>query len=296
MTSSYKIERYFIRPALAMIASFTLFITVATVVVLLWQAALFFKSVSFSAFFFDSVWTPLFSDKRYGIWPLLSGTCLTSLIALCVAAPLGIILAVYLSEYTTTGIFTWVRFVIELFAGIPTVVLGYFALTSVTPLLQSIFPTLPAFNALSPGIVMGLMILPTVVAVSTDALRAVPKSLREAGSALGASRIFVVSRIVVPAAKDGIIVGILLGLARAIGETMIVTMAAGQQAVLTFNPFSSVETMTTYIAKVSLGDISQDSLEYRSIFVVAAGLFFLTLLVNSVVVWLRGPVERNHSV
>jgi phosphate transport system permease protein len=142
--------------------------------------------------------------------------------------------------------------------------------------------------------VMGLMILPTIVAVSSDALRAVPISLREAASALGASRLSVITHIVVPAAKDGIFVGILLGLARAIGETMIVTMAAGQQASLTFNPFSSVETMTTYIAKVSLGDISQDSLEYRSIFVVAAGLFFLTLLVNGIVVWLRGTVERNN--
>lgn len=292
--SRYQTDRFMIRPLLGMVALISLMVTVVTVVVLLWEALQFFAAVPLSAFLFDSVWTPLFSEKRYGIWPLVTGTLLTASIALMVAAPLGVIISIYLSEYAASWVATGARFIVELFAGIPTVVLGYLALTSVTPLLQSIFPALPLFNALSPGLVMGLMILPTVVALSVDALDAVPTTLREAGKALGAHRCSVVARIVVPAAKEGIVIALLLGFARAVGETMIVTMAAGQQATLSLNPFSPVETMTTYIAKVSLGDIAQNSLEYRSIFVVAAGLFMVTLLCNMASIWLRGAVNRSQ--
>ncbi len=254
--------------------------TLGIVAVLLVETVEFFRVVGLGDFFGDTEWTPLFADKHFGIWPLLAGTLLVSAIAMAVALPLGLLLAVYLSEYAPERLRATVKPVLEVLAGIPTVVYGYFALLTVTPFLQGWVPGLAGFNALSPGIVMGIMILPMVSSLSEDAMRAVPRGLREAGHALGSTRLQVSLRIVFPAAFSGITASCILAISRAIGETMIVTIAAGQQARLTLNPLGPVETMTAYIVQVSLGDTPAGTLEYKTIFVVGMMLFLSTLVLN----------------
>ena len=257
------------------------------------ESLLFFRSVSPVRFLTDREWTPLFSDKQFGILTLVSGTVLTSAIALAVATPLGLLIAVYLSEYASPTARRWVKPSLEFLAGVPTVVYGYFALFFVTPLLQRFVPGLEPFNALSAGLVMGFMILPMVASLSEDALYAVPTSLRDGAYALGFTRLQAMLKIVFPAALSGISAAIMLALSRAVGETMIVSIAAGQQPTLTLNPLVGVETLTAFIVQVSLGDTPHGTLEYHTIFVVGLTLFLMTLVLNSIALWLR---ERFRSV
>ncbi len=258
----------------------SVFTTIGIIVVLLFQAIEFFKVVSLLDFLTDTQWTPLFADKHFGILPLLSGTLLTSVIALMVSVPIGLIIAIYLSEYAASPVRKSVKPFLEILAGIPTIVYGYFALITVSPLLKIVFPDISGFNALSPGIVMGIMILPLVTSLSEDALRSVPKSLREGGYALGASKLQVSLSIVFPSAFSGIIASVILAFSRAIGETMIVAIAAGQSTVLNVNPLNPVSTMTAYIVQVSQGDTPYGTLAYNTIFAVAITLFLFTFFLN----------------
>ena len=263
-------------------ASITVLTTLGIVAILLYQSLLFFREVSVVEFLTDTQWTPLFTEKHFGILPLLAGTFLTSSIAMVVALPMGLIIAIFLSEYASSRVRSFVKPVLEILTAIPTVVYGYFALLFVTPLLKKVIPSISGFNALSPGIVMGIMILPIVTSLSEDALRAVPRSLREAAYALGADRFTTAVRVVLPSAFSGIMAAFILGISRAIGETMIVTIAAGQRPVLTLNPLVPIETMTAYIVQVSLGDVPTGTVEYHTIFAVGLSLFVITLVFNVV--------------
>ncbi|MFN7134585.1 MAG: phosphate ABC transporter permease subunit PstC, partial [Myxococcales bacterium] len=267
--------------------------TIGIIAVLLFGTAAFFSEVSFSQFFLDSEWTPLFADKHFGIWPLLGGTLLTTAIAIAVAIPLGLLSAIYLSEFAGTRARRLLKPMLEMLAGVPTVIYGYFALTMVTPLLQRIVPGLSGFNALSAGLVMGVMVLPIIASISEDAIHAVPTGLREASYALGADRLSTIFRVVVPAAFSGIAASIILGISRAIGETMIVAIAAGQQPRLTADPRVPVETMTAYIVQVSLGDTPTGTLEYRTIFAVGTALFVMTLGLNLISHQLRRRMRKG---
>jgi len=269
--------------------------TVGIIAVLAVETAAFLREVPIVEFLFGTEWTPLFSSPRFGVLPLVAGTVLVSLIAMLVALPMGLLSAIYLSEYANSGVRRVVKPVLELLAGIPTVVYGYFALLFVTPLLQEFIPGLTAFNALSPGIVIGIMILPLVSSLSEDAMRAVPNGLREGSYALGATRMQTSLRVVVPAAFSGITAAFILAVSRAVGETMIVAIAAGQQPSLTWNPLVQVETMTAYIVQVSLGDTPQGTLEYRTIFAVGMLLFLSTFGLNLVSAWLRARYREEYS-
>ena len=271
-----------IETLLAVCGLISVLTTLGIVVVLLMETLGFFQQVSIWAFFTDTQWTPLFTEKHFGILPLFSGTLLVCLTAMAVALPTGLLTALYLSEYAPGKVRRRVKPILEILAGVPTVVYGYFALLFVTPLLQGLLPGLAGFNALSPGIVMGIMILPMVSSLSEDAMRAVPRGLREAAYALGSTPLQVSFKVVIPAAFSGISASFVLAAARAIGETMIVTIAAGQQPRLSLNPLQPVETMTAYIVQVSLGDTPAGSLEYKTIFVVGMMLFATTLLLNLV--------------
>lgn len=254
--------------------------TAGIIGVLLFETIAFFEEVSVIDFVTDTEWTPLFDNKRFGVLPLLSGTFLTSLIAMFMAIPLGILTAIFLSEYAPDRLRRVLKPILEILAGVPTIVYGYFALLFVTPLLQRFIPSLDGFNALSPGIVMGIMILPLVSSLSEDAMFAVPRSLRDAAYALGSSRLQVAWRVVVPAAFSGITASFVIAGSRAIGETMLVTIAAGKKANLTLNPLVAIETMTAYIVEVSLGDTPSGTLEYRTIFAVGMVLFLSTFALN----------------
>lgn len=267
--------------------------TLGIVCVLFYESAQFFRQVSVFDFLTDTQWTPLFAEKHFGILPLLSGTFVTSAIALCVALPLGLIIAVYLSEFASERSRVILKPLLEVLAGIPTIVYGYFALFFVTPFLQTFIPSLGGFNALSPGIVMGFMILPMVASLSEDAIYAVPRSLREGSYALGATKLQMVGGVLLPAALGGISASFILAVSRAVGETMIVAIAAGQQPVLTFNPLDQVETMTAYIVQISLGDTPHGTLEFQTIFVVGAMLFLMTLAFNFISLKIR---ERYRMV
>jgi phosphate transport system permease protein len=248
--------------------------------VLLFEGIGFFRHVSPIEFLTGTTWTPLFRPQHFGVLPLLSGSLLIALGAAVVALPLGLLCAIYLSEYAHPRARAIIKPALEVLAGIPTVVYGYFALTFVTPLLRQLWPQTEIFNALSASIVMGIMIVPMVSSLSEDALSAVPRSLREGAYALGATKFEVAGRTVVPAALSGIIASFILAISRAIGETMIVTIAAGATPKLTLNPLESVQTMTAYIAQVSLGEVPHGTVEYRTIFAVGLALFAVTLLMN----------------
>ncbi len=254
--------------------------TLGIVAVLLFEAFGFFREVSPLAFLTGTKWTPLFRPQHFGVLPLLSGSLLIAFGAAAVALPLGLLSAIYLSEYAHTRVRAILKPALEILAGVPTVVYGYFALTFVTPVLRLLWPETEIFNALSAAIVMGIMIIPMVSSLSEDALSAVPGSLREGAYALGATKFEVATRTVVPAALSGILASFILAISRAIGETMIVTIAAGATPKLTLNPLESVQTMTAYIAQVSLGEVPHGTLEYRTIFAVGLTLFFITLLMN----------------
>lgn len=254
--------------------------TIGIVGVLIFETIEFFTQVSIVEFFTKTEWTPFFANKHFGIWPLVMGTLLVTMIAMLIALPLGLLSAVYLSEYAPERVRAAIKPVLEILAGIPTVVYGYFALMFVTPFLQNFIPAMEVFNALSPGIVMGFMILPMIASLAEDAMRAVPQSLREGAYSLGATRFEVSLKIVVPAAFSGIAAATILAISRALGETMIVAIAAGHKPTFTLNPLVAIETMPGYIAQTLLGDAPYGSLMYRTLFAVGMGLFVMTLAMN----------------
>jgi phosphate transport system permease protein len=258
------------------------FTTFAIVAILLYESLGFFKVVSIVDFFTDTQWTPLFEDAHYGIMPLVSGTLTTSAVALALAVPVGTIAAIYLSEFASHKAREIVKPMLELLVGVPTIAFGYFALLFVTPLLQKMFPDLPGFNMLSAGLVMGVMIVPYIASVAEDAMRAVPMSMREGSYAMGATRFQTAIRVVTPAAISGIVAAYILAISRAVGETMVVAVAAGQQPTLTFNPMEGAATITAYIVQVAMGDLPHGSIEYQSIFAAGLVLFVLTLGFNIV--------------
>lgn len=271
-----------IQALLFLCAALSMGATVGIVAILLGGSVAFFAQVPIVEFVTGLEWTAGFEDPSWGVLPLVSGSLLVAAVAMLVALPLGVFAAVFLSEYASEGVRAVVKPVLELLAGVPTVVYGYFALTAVTPFLRRIFPEMDVFNALSAALVVGIMILPTVASLSEDALRAVPRGLREAGYALGATRMEVVTRVVLPGAASGISAAFILALSRAIGETMAVTIAAGSLPNLTANPLEPVQTMTSFIVQMSLGDVGYGSLEYRSLFAVGLTLFLFTLVMNVV--------------
>ncbi|GAB4313403.1 MAG: phosphate ABC transporter permease subunit PstC [Candidatus Sumerlaeia bacterium] len=261
-------------------AAFSAMITIGIVGVLLYESAGFFRHVSLWEFLTDRQWTPLFTDAHFGILPLVAGTLVTTSVALLVALPAGVVVAMYLSEYARPAVREIVKPVLELLSAVPTVVYGYFALLFVTPLLQKLLPTLPGFNMLSAGLVMGIMIIPYVSSLSEDAMRAVPMLLREGAYAMGANRLTTAWKVVFPAALSGIGAAFILGISRAIGETMIVAIAAGTQPHLTLDPTKAAATITAYIVQVSLGDLPHASIGYQSIFAAGITLFVMTLAFN----------------
>lgn len=256
------------------------FTTVAIVFILFYESTFFFEHVSIKDFLTDTMWTPLFADARYGILPLVSGTLTVTGVAVLVAIPVGTIVAIYLSEFAPHRLRETVKPILELLGAVPTVVYGYFALLMVTPLLQKIWPDLPGFNMLGAGLVIGLMIVPYVASVSEDAMRAVPKYMREGSYAMGATRMQTALRVVVPGAFSGLAAAYILGISRAVGETMVVAIAAGMMANLTFNPTEPAATITAYIVQVSLGDLPHDSIGYQSIFAAGLVLMLMTLVLN----------------
>jgi phosphate transport system permease protein len=286
---------FIIERTLMLCAAASILVTIGIIFVLLFETLEFLREVPILEFVFGTVWTPLFSDKHFGVLPLVTGTLLASAIAMIVALPAGLLTAIYLSEYAAGGLRRIVRPVLEVLAGVPTVVYGYFALQFVTPLLQSFVPELAGFNALGPGIVMGIMILPLVSSLSEDALHSVPNGLREGAYALGSTRMQTSLRVVVPAAFSGISAAAILAISRAVGETMIVAIAAGQQPRLTLDPRVPVETMTAYIVQVSLGDTPAGTLEYRTIFAVGMLLFTSTFLLNMLSIRLRNRFRQEYA-
>ena len=274
-------------------ATLSILTTVAILVTLIYQASSFFFEVSLWEFLTGTRWTPILKPRAYGVLPLVSGTLLVTLIAAAVALPIGLMTAIFLSEYAPDKIRRIIKPILEILAGIPTVVYGYFALTFVTPLLQGIFDNLIIFNALSAGLVMGVMIIPMVSSLSEDAMMSVPRSLREAAYALGATRYEVSLRVIVPAALSGIIAAFILALSRAIGETMLVTIAAGATPRMSFDPMESIQTMTAYIVQLSLGEAPVGSLEYNTIFAVGLLLFVITFVMNLLGFWV---VRRFREV
>jgi phosphate transport system permease protein len=261
----------------ALVAVFT---TIAIVVVLIAESIPFFRHVSIADFLTDTMWTPLFAEPRYGILPLVAGTLVTTLVALAVAIPAGTIIAIYLSEFAPYRVRESIKPALELLGAVPTVVYGYFALLVVTPVLQRFIPGLPGFNMLSAGLVIGIMIIPYVASVSEDAMRAVPNYMREGSYAMGATRFQTATRVVVPGALSGIAAAYILGISRAVGETMVVAVAAGLQPNLTWDPTEPAATITAFIVQVSLGDLPHDSIGYQSIFAAGLVLMLITLVFN----------------
>jgi phosphate transport system permease protein len=272
-----------IKVVLAACAYVSVLTTFGIVFVLLFETINFFREVSIVEFFTSTTWSAAFSNPQFGILVLASGTLLTTLIAIALALPVGLLAAIFLSEYASPGLRRWLKPALEILAGVPTIVYGYFALTFVTPLLrETLFPNMTIFNALSAGLVMGVMIIPTIASVSEDAIHAVPRSLREGAYALGATQRETATKIVLPAALSGIVAATILGISRAVGETMIVAVAAGNLAQLATNPLESVQTMTAFIVQVASGDTPTGSLTYNTIFAVGSTLFVMTLILNIV--------------
>jgi phosphate transport system permease protein len=266
--------------ALFAAASVSVFVTIGIVYVLVSESVFFFQHVPIRDFLFDTQWTPLFDDAHFGIMVLLSGTLTSSLVALSIAIPLGTTIAIYLSEFAPFKVREIAKPFLELLGGVPTIIYGYFALLFVTPLLQMVYPELPGFNLLSAGLVMGIMIIPYVSSISEDAMRAVPMSLREGSYAMGATRYQTAVKVVVPAAFSGIASAYILGISRAVGETMILAVAAGMQPNLTFNPLEPAATITAYIVQVALGDLPHGSIGYQTIFAAGLSLMLMTLVFN----------------
>lgn len=274
-------------------AASSVLITFDVVWTLVKEAMPFFQEVSILQFITDKEWTPLFESPQYGILSLVSGTLLTTLIALSVSIPIGTVTAVFLSEYVSPKLREILKPVLELLAAVPTVVYGYFALLFVTPLIQKIYPDLSSFNALSAGLVMGVMIVPYVSSLTEDAMRAVPVHLREASLALGASNLLTSFKVIIPAAFSGIASAYILGISRALGETMVVAIAAGSQPHIGFNPAEATQTLTAYIVQVTQGDLPQGSIGYRTIYVAGCVLLLFTLFFNIVGLKIRSRMEKK---
>jgi phosphate transport system permease protein len=290
-----RLVEFLIERALFLCAAASVLVTLGIILILTYETAGFLREVPLGEFLTGTEGTPLYADRHFGVLPLVTGTLLVTGIAMLVALPAGLLSAIYLSEYAPSGARRVVKPVLEVLAGVPTVVYGYFALLFVTPLLQRAIPGLAGFNALSPGIVMGIMILPLVSSLSEDALRAVPNGLREGAYALGATRMQAALRVVVPAALSGISASFILAMSRAIGETMIVAIAAGGEPRFTLNPLVPVETMTAYIVQVSKGDTPTGTLEYRTIFAVGILLFLMTFALNLVSDLLRRRFREEYA-
>ena len=293
-SSSRKIKERIIETALFLSALSSVFITISIVVVLSYESFGFFKEVPLIEFLTGKEWTPLFAEPKIGILPLISGTLLTTLIALIVALPLGLTAAVYLSEYAPHRLKEVIKPILELLAAVPTVVYGYFALLFLTPILQKFIPDLSGFNALSPGIIMGIMIIPYVSSVSEDAMRAVPMHIREGSYAMGATKLQTAFKVVIPSAFSGIAAAFIIGISRAVGETMVVAIAAGGMPNLTANPLEPVQTLTAYIVAVSLGDVPHGTIEYKTIFAVGITLFLITLVFNIAGFWFRKRIREVY--
>jgi phosphate transport system permease protein len=290
-----KLTEQIIEKLLAFSGLITILTTLGIIWVLVSESWTFFAQVPLSDFLFDTEWTPLFAQKHYGILPLLAGTLLTTFIAIITALPLGLTIAVYLSEYVHKDLRKSIKPALEILAAVPTVVYGFFALTVVTPFLQSFIPGMSSFNALSAGLVMGIMIVPLISSLSEDALSAVPKSLREASYGMGATRFQTSFKVIVPAASSGIMVSVILAISRAIGETMVVAIAAGQQPNLTIDPREAVETITAYIVQVSLGDVQHGSMEYKTIFAAGISLFIFTFLLNNISYYIKKKYQEKYE-
>ena len=290
-----KLKEKIIEALLFLCASITILTTIGIIIILLYESISFFKTVSIFEFFTDTQWTPLFSEQNFGILSLVSGTFLTSAIAIAVALPIGLSIAIYLNMYAPKGLRKSLKPLLEILAAIPTVVYGFFALTIVTPFLQTIYPDLETFNSLSAGLVMGIMIIPFISSLSEDALYAVPKSLKEAAFGMGSTRFQTSIKVMVPAASSGIIVSVILAISRAIGETMIVAIAAGQQAQLSLNPTIPTQTITSYIVQVSMGDAPQGSIEYKTIFAAGLTLFLFTFSLNTFSFWIKKKYQEKYE-
>ena len=275
------------RSVLFLCAALSVLVTMGIVYVLLSESTKFFAQVSIVDFLTDTQWTPVFRDKHFGIMTLASGTLESSLIALLVAIPAGTVLAIYLSEFARPQVRETIKPFLELIAGVPTVAFGYFVLLFLTPIFQIFILGLAGFNLLVPGIVMGIMILPYIVSVSEDAMSAVPGTLREGAYALGFTRLQTATRVVIPGAFSGVTGGYILGMSRAVGETMVVAIAAGQQAKLALNPLEGAATITAYIVQISLGDVPHGSIAYLTIFAAGMTLFLMTFAFNILAFWLR---------
>jgi len=289
-----KIKEGAIETILFLSALSSVFITISIVAVLSYESFGFFKEVPLIEFLTGKEWTPLFAEPKFGILPLISGTLLTTFIALIVALPLGLTAAVYLSEYAPHRLKEVIKPILELLAAVPTVVYGYFALLFLTPILQKFIPDLSGFNALSPGIIMGIMIIPYVSSVSEDAMRAVPMHIREGSYAMGATKLQTAFKVVIPSAFSGIAAAFIIGISRAVGETMVVAIAAGGMPNLTANPLEPVQTLTAYIVAVSLGDVPHGTIEYKTIFAAGITLFLITLVFNIIGFWLRKRIREAY--
>lgn len=289
-----KIKEGAIETILFLSALSSVLITISIVVVLSYESFGFFKEVPLIEFLTGREWTPLFAEPRFGILPLISGTLLITSIALIVALPLGLTAAVYLSEYAPHRLKEIIKPILELLAAVPTVVYGYFALLFLTPILQKFIPDLSGFNALSPGIIMGVMIIPYVSSVSEDAMRAVPMHIREGSYAMGATKLQTAFKVVIPSAFSGIAAAFIIGISRAIGETMVVAIAAGGMPNLTANPLEPVQTLTAYIVAVSLGDVPHGTIEYKTIFAAGITLFLITLVFNIAGFWFRKRIREVY--
>jgi phosphate transport system permease protein len=294
---SVKLNRFneFIVPKLLFICAITsVLVTLGIIYTLLKETIFFFGQVSIIEFLTNPSWTPLFEPQNFGILPLVSGSVLIAVIASLVAMPIGLASAIYLSEYAPDRVRRIIKPILEVLAGIPTIVYGFFALSLVTPFLRIFFPELGFFNALSGGIVVGIMIIPMIASLSEDAMTAVPRSIKEGAYALGATRLEVALKIVVPAALSGIIASFVLAISRAIGETMIVTIAAGAMPNLTFNPLEPVQTLTAYIVQVSLGDTPFGSIAYYTIYAVGMTLFIITFVMNLIAGWISRRFKEDY--
>jgi len=268
--------------------------TIGIVLILVTESVGFFKEVPILDFLTGTKWTPLFGDPQFGVLPLILGTLLITIIASIVALPLGLGSAIYLSEYAPAKVRSILKPVLEILAGVPTIVYGFFALTFVTPLIKTILPQTSQFNALSAGIVVGIMIIPMISSLSEDAMAAVPRSLRDAAYALGSTKLEVAIKVVVPAAFSGVVASFVLGISRAVGETMIVTLAAGALPNMSFNPLESMETLTAYIVSVSGGDTRHGSIEYLTIYAVGITLFAITLIMNIIAGYISRKFREEY--
>lgn len=275
-------------------AAVSVLTTLGIVYVLVSESISFFAQVSIVDFLTDTQWTPLFDDAHFGIMVLVSGTLVSSFVALAVAIPMGTIIAIYLSEFANSRVREVAKPILELLGGIPTIVFGYFALLVVTPLLQLIFPALPGFSLLSAGLVMGIMIVPYIASLSEDAMRAVPMSMREGAYAMGSTKLYTAIHVVVPAAVSGLAASYILGISRAVGETMILAVAAGMQPNLTWNPMEPAATITSYIVQVALGDLPHGSIGYQTIFAAGLTLLLITLVFNILGQWLRAKYREAY--